>query len=1192
MAQDNMSSKQIKDIVINTIKKTAEKSIQDADYDKTILATIQYCADATIGQYKIKYHNGYYTAYSKDTSTIYTANAQVYVLVPKNDMSNRMFITGLASNDNSQKVSVRSLEGDQQYYKEGQNYINRITKEIKMSTYDAANKPWQKTIWSKSNNTPRNVEVIDNINEYLKTAKAIRIGATFQTSIEESRKYSGDYGIEFTFKYRKAKTKEVYYKVFRMDTFSMVGTPFSFTTPMPQYLYFDLPETHSTEFVELYNISIFTINFPAYSSLPQDKYDIKIIDLSLHKAVKLYDSDEDKYKLAIMSEDNFNFGTKSTINCSAELRVDGNPVNSLSQQVEYYWAKEDVSVDNVNHPKYNKYTGKGWYCLNKASKNKYDNETVAQLVNYTILQDDMGTPSEYIIWHGDAPEAQDVTLSKTIFSGKQTKLKCVAYYENTKVSSTVTIINPDGYYLLLESENNKIASANNKGNFTLIAGVFKDVVSNSNETIVPEEHSLDTEITYKWVEIDNLKNTKSLPTKEYTEILTSSPGWDSDEDNETLTDEAVATYLVSHDGFDVCIQRYEYYDEKFTYLDNLENLTEDQEIQKTRCLTRKDNIISIKLEKISQQYKDGYKNIRYYILGPSRVQGKYEAGTGVVKDYKSAKIDKVTKYFYNTSEYTQYATKQNTLYLLPANKIHSQATYKVTALRTVNNSTQAIGTATISLVDSEQATTRYELEIVNGDNTFMYDEAGYKPDLLLPELTFKLYDNKSGHELVYDSSLADAGQTFNLTALAPVWTFYKNSYSLLNTTYAPGKPSGCSESIADDHKNELANAASFLFHLAAEYNENKRNSNNITLQITVGDEIVTSSTNFLFVKQGDLGTNGTDLVLSVKNQNYEQYKDSVLSQYNYIGGRMVSPDERHLKNTYMYATNCYNLSGDPIIDYRNARCVNLHFIQGANNEASFTHTNQIELWGQWIQNGQAENINGTSSVWDLEDCAKGNVKYKDYYGKSCYAKPPFTITSASGARYKATISIDTLGTEDNYSLKPSHYPFDNEPSTETVVINNNTYNYAVANNIVKLKAEKETIQGKDGNKIKRTNYAYYKIPYFYFNYTGTDPMPSNIDPARHIVITGGFDEVKYDSAGANPEYNKQNPFCVYLFDENGKDITEEMLNGISNSNTVITWTFSKGFENANTMTPAKISSIKTFPDGFSDTESLYHKYCK
>ena len=94
-----MSVPEIKETLINTFKRSAEKTVND----KTILATIQYCSDATIGQYKIKYQNGYFTAYSKDLSYIYSNGTSVYVLVPRNNMNNRMFITGLATNDNSQK---------------------------------------------------------------------------------------------------------------------------------------------------------------------------------------------------------------------------------------------------------------------------------------------------------------------------------------------------------------------------------------------------------------------------------------------------------------------------------------------------------------------------------------------------------------------------------------------------------------------------------------------------------------------------------------------------------------------------------------------------------------------------------------------------------------------------------------------------------------------------------------------------------------------------------------------------------------------------------------------------------------------------------------------------------------------------------------------------------------------------------
>ena len=80
------NSKLVQSALINTISKTVEKAVQEAKYDKTILATIQYCSDATIGQYKIKYQNGYYTAYAQDTSRQYSNNTLVYVKIPENNM--------------------------------------------------------------------------------------------------------------------------------------------------------------------------------------------------------------------------------------------------------------------------------------------------------------------------------------------------------------------------------------------------------------------------------------------------------------------------------------------------------------------------------------------------------------------------------------------------------------------------------------------------------------------------------------------------------------------------------------------------------------------------------------------------------------------------------------------------------------------------------------------------------------------------------------------------------------------------------------------------------------------------------------------------------------------------------------------------------------------------------------------------
>ena len=100
----NMSVEQVKEHLTNLINKQAKKVASEGNYDRTILATIQYCSNAVLGQYKIKYQNGYYSAYALDTSSRYNDGAAVYVTVPGNDLSNRLFIQGLATDDSTQKT--------------------------------------------------------------------------------------------------------------------------------------------------------------------------------------------------------------------------------------------------------------------------------------------------------------------------------------------------------------------------------------------------------------------------------------------------------------------------------------------------------------------------------------------------------------------------------------------------------------------------------------------------------------------------------------------------------------------------------------------------------------------------------------------------------------------------------------------------------------------------------------------------------------------------------------------------------------------------------------------------------------------------------------------------------------------------------------------------------------------------------
>ena len=1186
--KNDMSSTQIKDILINTFKKSAEKSVQDAAYDKTILATIQYCADATIGQYKIKYQNGYYTAYSKDNNTLYTNGALVYVLVPGNNMNNRMFISGLASNDNRQKVYVSSLEGDQQYYSEGSNYIlglTSITNNLNMSTYDAPNKLWVRTLYNLDDTRPECIQLIDGINDYLKEAEYIRIGAKFQTSIAEDRRYGGNYGLVFKFKYKSASTQQIYFKEFVLDTFNMSGTPFNFTVAMPQYVYFELPPEHKQEFLGVESIREFVQNFPDYETLPSDKYDIKVSDLSLHKAIKLYNTNDNIYKLAIISEDNFNFGTgadrKDNIYCSAELRVNGNAVKESSgQNVEYYWAKEDVSVNNINHAKYNKYTGKGWYCLNKSSKTNY--QPGDDIQNYTILQDDINTPAEYVLWDSNAKQ---IKINRTLFNGKKIRLKCVAVYENTTVPSEIkTIINPDGYYLLINSDGGKVTSANGRGNFTLTAGVFKDEDSDE-----PVSHTLDEGITYEWVELDELKNENNLPSQVPEDILLSELGWDEDEDNVDKTDEEVAAYLSEHpESYAVCIERYNYYDDQVTIYSRIEEPAQSDVDKLNTATVRRDNIITQKLADISELYINDINNFKYYIFGPSETTGQY---TAQPHDYKNAAIASTTRYYYGTSEYESHANQLNTLYLLPASKIKGSITYRVSAIKTENGQKQSIGTEEIILNDSEQPSLRYELEIVNGTNSFIYDTAGKKPDIAIPPLTFRLYDNEKDHELIYDSAVDDSEQEYNLTMLKPKWIFYNYNNTMLKNDYRINGDT-VRQYTGDDKKYELTKNNKFICRLADNFNENYRNSNNIILQITIDNEIVTAVTNFLFLKQGDLSTNGTGLALNIINSSYEDFKNVLANpEYSNIDGRNYTPDERHLKNTYLYATMCYNADGTQASDARTGRedsskYVNLRFPLGG---TTFHATDRIDLTAQWWQNGQALNVDDNNTVWSFEDCTNegsgANRKiYRDYYGNKCYLKPDLTLAQDGTYKSKCSVSIDYIDANVGYTYIPSRI--------DNITIRGTDYDYKVSNDLVKVKASKDVIQGNNNDMIKRNNYGYYPMPYFYFNYTKNNPMPDNINPATHIVITGGFDEIKYDSAGANPEYNKQEPFCFHLFDENHNDITQEILNnvGVDGHSVYIKWTVSNGLIKTNTMTPTIASQIPQY-ENISNTAQLLGQYC-
>lgn len=90
----NIIEKQICDAIDIIV----QKAIAQADYDKTIQATIINCVDATIGKYKVKYQDSFFYAYSNNLETTYSNGSMVYILIPGNDFSRDKTILGTTKN--------------------------------------------------------------------------------------------------------------------------------------------------------------------------------------------------------------------------------------------------------------------------------------------------------------------------------------------------------------------------------------------------------------------------------------------------------------------------------------------------------------------------------------------------------------------------------------------------------------------------------------------------------------------------------------------------------------------------------------------------------------------------------------------------------------------------------------------------------------------------------------------------------------------------------------------------------------------------------------------------------------------------------------------------------------------------------------------------------------------------------------
>lgn len=458
------TTNQIENQICEAIELIVNKAVASAGYDRTIRASIVSCIDQSIGKYKIKYQDNIFYAYSENVDTKYSKGTEVYVLVHNNDLNMNKTILGSVKKLGTDYINTVSTEN--KYEKIGTNLITE-TNDFELCSFIQEDK--------KDINANLVFLKEDEIKEYLSKSSHIIIEADIKTVLPQSQRYKGNYGITFDLDFyaseaeKSASSPEIVTKTYKLDINNITGEPYALNSFTKQFAVFKI---NTETFKGIGNVSIFEYGFPEQKE--DQPSDIFIQNISLYGATEIAEQDLLSCYLSIVTIEGTYFDEQNLAtdekSMQAQVIAKGSAIDESSQQVKYYWFKENAKTTSVDLTKFNKYGGIGWECLN----------------DYNVIQsDEEGTPVA-IEW---ASATNKYTLRKEEILTTEIKYKCVALYGETILSKEVTFKNMDAPYRL---------SIVSDGGTSFYEGVGEPTLTclvNENENII--------DYVYYWVTLDN-----------------------------------------------------------------------------------------------------------------------------------------------------------------------------------------------------------------------------------------------------------------------------------------------------------------------------------------------------------------------------------------------------------------------------------------------------------------------------------------------------------------------------------------------------------------------------------------------------------------------------------------------------------------------------------------------------------------
>ena len=347
------------DGLYKVISNEASNQLSQYQADKTISGEIFSIVDAAKGEYKVRYQDGIWSAFSQG-KTKYKIGDNVLVKIPLGDFSKTKYIEGYtyntdiaASNESNQIEESFSPDWSVIY---GQNWSG----EMGLIAYDGTDHKSEITLFAANDITSHSV-----FQQYANRGTEFRISAEFMTTFVDA-KTTGNYGLRLTFATSKEDSPEVTYT---LDTSLFNGDPYRNSYWAPQTILLTVPKRYLTG---LRKIVFFQEGFTDYDPVGNSTQPNIYCRNFKAEWINVTDLTDSSYYLTVATPQGMVFTDNyPSLTLQAKLMSGSESLMSKSS-CSCLWYIEDPGI-LIGSEQYEKAGGIGW---RRIQKDKFDIITI------------------------------------------------------------------------------------------------------------------------------------------------------------------------------------------------------------------------------------------------------------------------------------------------------------------------------------------------------------------------------------------------------------------------------------------------------------------------------------------------------------------------------------------------------------------------------------------------------------------------------------------------------------------------------------------------------------------------------------------------------------------------------------------------------------------------------------------------